>query len=343
MFHEDEMDKQMEDYDEDRNDHACQVIQRKHESYLRHLEQCKGEVDDLPVVLEEDETTKSDQLEASNIAHTSNDGAVLRNEEHTFSNPQNLSPILKFSNCRRNEESTGVNQDSFFESSIRENVKRKRVEDDSFGDISLMSIDSSKKLKLTRAGSLKKSLGRRMSFGIVQPINKLFSRKNSADPNSSSCSNFETTFNESIKEPIKEKFRQIKDKVSKLSKKDMTTPKSTKAKLRLASSSLSTMKDICSVKQSLSEEQTNTPDKHHEIEFKTPKAKASTPFMQSSHFASNSFKSRAKFEVSEKFAETEADLSNAAECKSVFICLLTHSQEKLLQLSLKTGKFWHNI
>jgi hypothetical protein len=234
------------------------------------LEQCKEE-DDLPVVLEEDETVKSDQMEA-----TSNDGAVLRDEESFFSNPQKLSPIFKNSMI---QDKTKVHNESFLEVSQRDSNKRRRTEDESIDEISFMSTESTKKPKLTRAGSLKKHLGRRMSFGIVQPLNNLFrARKNSVDPNSSSCSNFETTFNDSIKEPIKEKIRQIKDKVSKFNKKDMLTPRSTKAKLRLASS------NILAMNLTLRDGQLNTPEIPHEAEFKTPKAKSS---VQGSLFKSN--------------------------------------------------------
>jgi hypothetical protein len=201
------------------------------------------------------------------VEATSLDGAVLRDEETIFSNPQKLSPILNYSVLEENESK--VMHTSFFEVSPRESLKRRRPEDESIDDISFMSIESTKKPKLTRAGSLKKSLGRRMSFGIVQPLNNLFrARKNSVDPNSSSCSNFETTFNDSIKEPIKEKYRMIKEKVSKFHKKDMITPRSTKEKLRLASS------NPLSMKLTMRDCQLNTPEKPHEAEFKTPKAKS---------------------------------------------------------------------
>jgi hypothetical protein len=321
------LDKHSEDFDVERNDQACQVIRRKHESILKHMDQCK-EADDLPILLEEDETTKSDQLESS-VAQTSQDGAILRNEERTFSNPHNLSPILKISHEQRLDESCFFNQDSICELSARDSVKRKRVGDDSINDISIMSVESTKKLKLSRAGSLKKHLGRRMSFGI-KPINDLFrSRKTSADPNSSSCSNFETTFNESIKEPIKEKFRQFKETVSKI-KKDVTTPKSTKPKPRFGSSNTWSKKDANSQKRGLCEDHSSAPEEHHETEFKTPKAKGSTPYTQSSLFVSNSLKKRAKIETSEKTADIEGDLS-IAECKSVIY--ISATLEKILQLS----------
>lgn len=272
-FNEDLMEN--EDEDEDNDDYACRVIQRKHESFLRHFEQSEKECGDLGRIVEEDELTKSNHLEVSTQPSTSQDakqhsrdGAVLCNEEDAFSITQNISPILK---SDQDEKYDAFPNDSIYDEAFRDK-KRKRAGDDSPDNASFMSVESTKKLKLNRAGSLTKTIGRRMSISIVKPINNLFkSRRNSADVNNSTCSNFETTFNESIKslkEPFKEKFRQIKDKVCKQSKKDaFTTPKSTKSKLRMASTNFINTKDVCTV-------QTKTPEKDFDapIEFKTPKA-----------------------------------------------------------------------
>lgn len=292
--------------------------------------------------MEEDETAKSSQFETSNhpftpqpyqfnaktatVADNSRDGAVLRNEEDTFSDDTRISPIPKTGDKLHqtlDEGYDGYPDDSLREEAYRESVKRKRIEDDSIDNISMMSVDSTKKPKLLRAGSLTKNLRRRMSFGIVQPINNLFrQRRNSADPNNSTCSNFETTFNESIKEPFKEKFRQIKDKVCKLSKKDLTTPKSTKAKIRMASANLTCLKEVCNLKTNFGSEITTTPEKTPQdfgvIEFKTPKA---LPFPFSSSSMSRSMHVGAKLEESLRNIETASEILNATvDMKLVFIC-----------------------
>jgi protein ECT2 len=227
---------------------------RKHESFLRHFEMIeKGEGGDLPVVVEEDESTKAETT-------ADRDGAVLHSEEYAFASAKNISPILK-----TEEEDDAFPDDSIY--GFDSNFKRKRFGDDSTDNLSFMSMESTKKPKLMRAGSLTKKLKRRMSFGIVTPINNFIrQRRNSADPNSSNCSTatFNSTFNESIKEPIKEKLRQIKDKVCKLSKKD-STPKSTKSKIRMASANLASLKEVCNIK---------SPEKEFGAAdiFKTPKA-----------------------------------------------------------------------
>lgn len=272
-FNEEDLDNE----DDDGDDYACQVIQRKHDSFLRHFEQRDKDCTDLPIVMEEDETAKSAQLEKS-------DGVVILKEEDAFSTAHNISPILKTIPGELKEEDydafpdESVNEDGF-----REAFKRKRSPDDTLNqtDLSLMSMDSTKKPKLTRAGSLTKNLRRRMSFGVIQPINNLFRRSN-ADPNLSNCSAFETTFNESIKEPIKEKYRQIKDKFK---KKDLSTPKSAKSKMRMASANLTNLKDVCTIKSN-AEILKTPPADLCTIEFKTPKALPAS--------SSKSFKPRAK-------------------------------------------------
>jgi hypothetical protein len=241
--------------DED-DDYGNKVVLRKHESFLRHFEMIeKGEGGDLAVVVEEDESTKAETT-------ADRDGAVLHSEEYVFASAKNISPILK-----TEEEDDAFPDDSIY--GFDSNFKRKRFGDDSTDNLSFMSMESTKKPKLMRAGSLTKKLKRRMSFGIVTPINNFIrQRRNSADPNSSNCSTatFNSTFNESIKEPIKEKLRQIKDKVCKLSKKD-STPKSTKSKIRMVSANLASLKEVCNIKSPEKDFGTN------DI-FKTPKALA---------------------------------------------------------------------
>lgn len=253
----------------------------------------RGESGDLAVVVEEDETAKSETT-------ADRDGAVLHSEEHAFASARNISPILK----------TAEEDDAFPDDSIYEcGFKRKRYGDESTDNLSLMSVESTKKPKLMRAGSLTKNLKRRMSFGIVTPINNLFrQRRNSADPNTSNCSTatFNSTFNESIKEPIKEKLRQIKDKVCKLSKKD-STPKSTKTKIRMASANLASLKEVCNIK---------TPEKDFggvEL-FKTPKA-LPLPFPSTS-----SAKPRCRLDDSTRLNETVSDrklVGKTCECRKI--------------------------
>lgn len=197
-------------------DFASQVIQRKHESLLKQCEQNDRDQTNLPIVMEEDESSRS-----NNRLESSKDGAILKNEETDFDNANNISPIPKITEVSILDVST-MTRDAA--------LKRKRYEiDESVDNISMMS-ESSKKMKLSRAGSITRTLKRRMSFGIVTPISNMFSsrsRRNSVDQDLSSCSTatFNSTFNESIKEPIKEKFRQMKEKVCK-----MTTPKSSRKK-----------------------------------------------------------------------------------------------------------------
>lgn len=238
------------DYDEtnDTVDFACQVIQRKHESLLKHCEQNERDGKNLPILLEEDESARSNRMESSK------DGAILRDEETDFDNAVNISPIPKSTEVSL-YESVSVN---------REATKRKRYEvDESVDNISMMS-ESSKKMKLSRAGSITKNFKRRMSFSLTPITNMMRSRRNSVDQNISSCSTatFNSTFNDSIKEPIKEKFRQMKDKVCKLA-----TPKSSKSKMRFASANINKMQDICTLKSP----EKSAPDGPTEI-FKTPKA-----------------------------------------------------------------------
>lgn len=199
------------DDNNDTVDYAHQVIQRKHESMLKHCEQ--SEQSNLPILMEEDESSSR----SNNRLESSKDGAILKNEETDFDHANNISPILKAAEVSILDVSTLT---------TREAAKRKRYEvDESVDNISMMS-ESSKKMKLSRAGSITRTLKRRMSFSITPLSNMLRSRRNSVDQgdlSSSSTATFNSTFNESIKEPIKEKYRMIKEKVYKI-----TTPKSSR-------------------------------------------------------------------------------------------------------------------
>ncbi|EAT47913.1 AAEL000984-PA, partial [Aedes aegypti] len=170
------------------------------------------------------------------------DGVVLTcGDENEFLNPNNISPILKINRANDIDDYIIANKDA---------LKRRRQED-SFDDISMISTDSfatsvvygsAKKPKLIRTGSITRGLRRSMSFAAIKtPIaSMLRSRRNSVDPNASisSIASIETTFNESIKKPVKEKLRSIRDKITKSSKKE--TPKSIKNKGLITSANLDT-------------------------------------------------------------------------------------------------------
>ncbi|ETN66757.1 hypothetical protein AND_001451 [Anopheles darlingi] len=164
----------------------------------------------------------------------------------------------------------------------REAYKRKRPED-SFDDQSMLSVDisiastvmyggggggtcaggSAKKPKLTRTGSISRGIRRSMSFVTMTPIKSMFrSRRNSVDPNASitSINSVDTTFNESIKKPVKEKLRSIRDKITKGGRKD--TPKTIKSRSGLiTSTNLDNLKKVCNFKTTVPEKGPQTPEK----------------------------------------------------------------------------------
>ncbi|XP_055688265.1 protein ECT2 isoform X2 [Lutzomyia longipalpis] len=138
----------------------------------------------------------------------------------------------------RSEESfVGVVLQPINEEDDESTLKRKR---DSFDNISMVSIDSlapsvmsAKKPKLTRTGSISRTLKRSMSF--MTPISSIFrpSGRTSVDPNASltSITSIESsTLNESIRKPMREVFRGMKERITRASKKDFVqTPKSSKS------------------------------------------------------------------------------------------------------------------
>jgi hypothetical protein len=179
-----------------------------------------GNDTDLPTLLEEDENTRSTHLSNTrdlDETDLKNDGIILKNSGNKEFPPLNqISPILKLGESELDRTTT----------------KRQRNEDE-FDNISIdssvMSL-STKKPKLMRTGSITKNLRKSLSFGIIKtPINSMFrSRRNSVDHDisaSASMISMESTFNETITKPFKEKLRRIKDKVSKIGKKDHDTPK----------------------------------------------------------------------------------------------------------------------
>nr|XP_036214948.1 protein ECT2 isoform X1 [Bactrocera oleae] len=117
-------------------------------------------------------------------------------------------------------------------------LKRKR---ESFDSISLMSVESfalpnsTKKPKLLRAGSITRSIRRSMSFVAVRtPISKMLRPRRSSvaldgapndeddcnvDDSFCSIASIESTFNESIRKPVKEKFRSLRNRITRSSSK----------------------------------------------------------------------------------------------------------------------------
>jgi hypothetical protein len=203
------------------------MMMRQTKESLLNQQMGNETMNDLPTLVEEDENTKSshlsdckelDETDCQKMA-TRKDGIIIKNEENQeFSNQ--ISPILK---TNKNE---------------RMSTKR-RIEEDTIDNISINSSTISlsyKKPKLMRTGSITKGLRKSLSFGMIKtPINNIFkSRRNSVDPDisaSASMISIDSTFNETISRPIKEKFRRIKEKVSKMTKKDhFDTPKAFREK-----------------------------------------------------------------------------------------------------------------
>lgn len=225
------------------------------------------------------------------------DGIILiaKKEDTNFLNPNDISPILKSKfqdeSLHRITEEDEDGEDDLAQMSViacnKELFKRKRQED-SFDNISLASTDSlapsfssAKKPKLIRTGSITKNLRRSMSFAAIKtPLsNMLRSRRNSAsiaDPNASisSISSINSTFNESIKKPVKEKLRSIRDKITKSSKKDLSTPKNVKG--LISNANMDSLKKVCKIKGS--ENETTFSDA---VDFKTPLAPPRTPSTRS--------------------------------------------------------------
>ncbi|XP_067646398.1 uncharacterized protein pbl isoform X1 [Eurosta solidaginis] len=180
------------------------------------------------------------------------DGIILTKEtENAFQNP-NLSPILNALpeicpaialqtptlRFTENEptamETDDLNVDDADFDELND-LKRKR---ESFDSISLMSMESfalpnsTKKPKLIRTGSITRSIRRSMSFVAVRtPIAKILRPRRSsvaldgaeercnADESFCSIASMETTFNESIRKPVKEKFRSLRDRITRSSSK----------------------------------------------------------------------------------------------------------------------------
>lgn len=188
----------------------------------------------------------------------SRDGIVLKhNVSNEFLNPNDLSPIYKSKSplyiddvsCADDHDDEdglqNIAEEDSTELDSRDFNKRKR---DSFDNLSLISTDSmaptfnsAKKPKLIRTGSITRGLRRSMSFvALKNPIsNILRSRRNSVDPNSSigSITSIESTFNESIKKPVKDKIRTLRNRIIKgtSTKRDLCitpkTPASTAEKI----------------------------------------------------------------------------------------------------------------
>ncbi|XP_058457898.1 protein ECT2 isoform X2 [Malaya genurostris] len=260
----------------------------------------------------ENSTPKQSSSSTPDGSAQKTDGVVLTSgEEIEFLNPNNISPILKISRPmdvslkKISEEDDDDDEDDMDDYIIANTdaLKRKRQED-SFDDISIISTDSlassvlygsAKKPKLIRTGSITRGLRRSMSFAAIKtPITSMFrSRRNSVDPNSSisSIASIESTFNESIKKPVKEKLRSIRDKITKSNKKE--TPRSIKNKGLITSANLDNLKKVCNFKM---DKNVGTPEQSRiadrsEVDFKTPIA----PAPHSSCSSSSKAKKKAHF------------------------------------------------
>ncbi|XP_055621069.1 protein ECT2 isoform X2 [Toxorhynchites rutilus septentrionalis] len=244
---------------------------------------------------------QSSSVEVVDSAEGKDGVVLLSGEENAFLNPNNISPIMKVNKaCEESlrsiiEEDDDEGDADDYIITNKEALKRRRQED-SFDDISIISTDSlassvaygsAKKPKLIRTGSITRGLRRSMSFAAIKtPITSMLrSRRNSVDPNASisSIASIELTFNESIKKPVKEKLRSIRDKITKSNKKE--APKSIKNKGLLNSANLDSLKKVCKFKTDKSvstpEHQLRNADKN-EVDFKTPIAPAPHPSSSSS-------------------------------------------------------------
>ncbi|XP_055911416.1 protein ECT2 isoform X2 [Eupeodes corollae] len=239
------------------------------------------------------------------------DGIVLRlNEKNEFQSPNNISPILGasrqpeklFSIIENNispihgatpaaaadvdveDDDEDLDIDVTESSDPNKDLKRKRESLDSMSIISVdsfalpMSVQSAKKPKLTRTGSITRSIKRSMSFVAVRtPIAKMLRhRRSSVDPDASisSITSLESTFNESIKKPVKEKLRGLRDRL---------TRSSSTISSSITSNKKSAQKSLSGKFTSKSKFDYDTPEKNENnstsaaapsdtIDFKTPKA-----------------------------------------------------------------------
>lgn len=179
-------------------------------------------------------TPKSDKHQAS-----LNDSSQQRSSIVTASTtpPARLSPILKAPGKLLAIETINECEMETDDLLPENELKRKR---DSFDSVSLMSVDSfalpasTKKPKLIRTGSITRTLKRSMSFVADRtPIIKtLRTRRSSiaaadastflgseADDSMCSLASINTTLNESIRKPVKEKLRSICDRITRSSSK----------------------------------------------------------------------------------------------------------------------------
>lgn len=256
------------------------------------------------------------------------DGIILiaKKEDANFLNPNDISPILKSkyqdeSLHRITEEDE--EEDELADMSVitcKELFKRKRPED-SLDNISLASTDSlapsfssAKKPKLIRTGSITKNLRRSMSFAAIKtPLsNMLRSRRNSVDPNASitSISSINSTFNESIKKPVKEKLRSIRDKITKSGKKELNTPKNVKG--LISTTSMDSLKKVCKLKTGSNAEIETINDTVDDcVGFKTPLAPPRTPSRGLHHTSSANTFSKSMITSNEFISVTMTPISTA--------------------------------
>ncbi|XP_065360753.1 protein ECT2 isoform X2 [Calliphora vicina] len=154
--------------------------------------------------------------------------------------PENID-LTKVDDCSPLEMDTDDLDNEIDLEDAQSDLKRKR---ESFDSVSLMSMESfalptsTKKPKLLRTGSITRSIKRSMSFVAVRtPIAKMLRPRRSsvaldsapndndntednnenADDSICSIASVETTFNESIRKPVKEKFRSLRNRITRSS------------------------------------------------------------------------------------------------------------------------------
>lgn len=303
---------------------GCEIIQRKHESFLQRLEKSENDTE-CGVSF----TSYNDQpLSNTSQIHRENteiDGAVLtKKKDNNFEAASEISPILKERHMISDEiypkEEYGLFSSENLFDDDKGSTKRKRPNDESF-DISMKSTESfatsafgtSKKPKLIRAGSITKNLRRSMSFAAMKtPMTNIFRLgRNTNDTNCSfnSTNSNESTFNDSFR-AVKSKMRHIKNKICKLNKIGIGTPNATKTKINLIGSEdllrLTKVNKINTSKSLLASVRTPEKNKNDSciMEFKTPIA----PRQSSS--ISKSFSSNQTFQKSFNLNKNKSQTSS---------------------------------
>lgn len=232
------------DDDDDDDDHFDErlVVDYENPLLLAHRQQ-----QNMLAVAEDDglnskASTPKRALNEDDLHLNSNNLSPILNTPRRSINKSAAVKLASFKNIDENEDE----DETEFTLEQQMDLKRKR---ESFDSVSLISVDSSfalpvsnKKPKLIRTGSITRSIKRSMSFVAVRtPISKMLRPRRSSvalegnenpadltsimtgsglqDPNDSfsSIASVESTFNESICKPVKEKFRTLRNRITRSS------------------------------------------------------------------------------------------------------------------------------